>query len=277
MNKILVTTDLSNNSKSAIRFAIQLASQNKAELTFFHVYHIMRPTGWNEKVFLPYEETESAKTMQQLRDFITEVYTSLNMEVGHLDCVTQSSPSASDAIMNYATGNNFQYICISRKGDGQNAGLFGTHTSNLVNKSDVPVLAIPANYQMSPITHVVYASDLDHVEKEIETVASFTDTLDATVELLHLNSPATDLIPATKWEAINRQLDKHQFSLRLEKLNFEKTLLENIDQEIERNKPSILVMFSHQRKSFFEKLFLSSYSVEFSATAKIPLLIFKKN
>ncbi len=37
MKKILVTTDFSANSKAAIRFAIQLASQSDTALPFLHV------------------------------------------------------------------------------------------------------------------------------------------------------------------------------------------------------------------------------------------------
>ena len=48
MKKILVTTDFSENSKAGLYFAIQLASQNDAELTFFNTYHILVPTAWND-------------------------------------------------------------------------------------------------------------------------------------------------------------------------------------------------------------------------------------
>lgn len=44
MNKILITTDFSSNSKAGLRFAIQMASQHNYSLTFFHSYHLLRPT-----------------------------------------------------------------------------------------------------------------------------------------------------------------------------------------------------------------------------------------
>ena len=58
MKKILVTTDFSASSKSALYFAIQLASQTGYSLTFFHSYHVLVPTAWNEKVFNSFEKSE---------------------------------------------------------------------------------------------------------------------------------------------------------------------------------------------------------------------------
>ena len=54
MNKILVTTDFSVNSKAGLKFAIQLASQHNYDLTFLHVYYIMKPTSWSKKTFEDY-------------------------------------------------------------------------------------------------------------------------------------------------------------------------------------------------------------------------------
>ena len=66
MDKILVTTDFSSNSKAGLRFAIQLASQHKYELTFFHSYYIMKPTSWNDETSAAYEKSEAEKMLAQL-------------------------------------------------------------------------------------------------------------------------------------------------------------------------------------------------------------------
>lgn len=63
MEKILVTTDQSVNSKAAIRFAIKLASQRKAQLTILHVYHLLKPFKWTDHAFAAYT-TEFRKKRQ---------------------------------------------------------------------------------------------------------------------------------------------------------------------------------------------------------------------
>ncbi len=45
---LLVTTDFSTNSKSAIRFALQLATQMDCKLVYYHVLEFMTPLAWHE-------------------------------------------------------------------------------------------------------------------------------------------------------------------------------------------------------------------------------------
>ncbi|XHR97186.1 universal stress protein [Mucilaginibacter sp. UC70_90] len=74
MEKILVTTDQSANSKAAIRFAIKLASQRKAELTILHVYHLLKPFKWTYHAFAAYTNEFRKKTTDELSSFIAGIY-----------------------------------------------------------------------------------------------------------------------------------------------------------------------------------------------------------
>jgi nucleotide-binding universal stress UspA family protein len=73
MKKILVTTDFSGNSKTALRFAIQLASQCEVALTFLHVHHIMRMTSWNEATYAEYKKNEMTKAQRALEQFVKSI------------------------------------------------------------------------------------------------------------------------------------------------------------------------------------------------------------
>ena len=62
MKKILVTTDFSANSKKAIRFAMQLASQNNYKLVFYNVTTVMeKPSIWDIIYYGNYESAEIRK------------------------------------------------------------------------------------------------------------------------------------------------------------------------------------------------------------------------
>ena len=76
MEKIFVTSGFSNNSKAGMRFAIQLASQYKFELTFFHSYYIMKPTSWSDTTYATYEKGEANKIQKKLNQFVVSVYKS---------------------------------------------------------------------------------------------------------------------------------------------------------------------------------------------------------
>jgi len=56
MEKILVPTDFSDNSKPGLRFAIRLAARNKSQLVFINVHHIKRPLVLDSDKAVSFEE-----------------------------------------------------------------------------------------------------------------------------------------------------------------------------------------------------------------------------
>lgn len=276
MEKILVTTDFSTNSKAGMRFAIQLATQHKFELTFFHSYYVMKPTSWNDATFVTYEKKEAGKIQKKLNQFVASVYKSIEIASKNIKCVVSSSVFTDSNISEYAFANKFSFICISTRGAGKLKKIFGTNTSSLINNSTVPVLAVPNNYRTGKIASILYASDLVNLESELKKVIAFAKPLKAKVELLHFNSPL-DLISDSKIiETAVKKFSKHNVKLHLENVNPLNTLISNIESALQKSKPSMLIMFTRQNRSFFEKIFLSSNSSEYSFKAKVPLLVFNK-
>ena len=168
MQKILVTTDFSANSKAGLRFAIQLASQHECELTFFHCYYVMKPTSWSKAKNEAYEEEETIKIQDQLNQFVNSVYKSMNVVARNIKCVIKNSLQTKSSIREYALQNKFRYICMSTRGAGKIKKIFGTNTSNLINHSNVPVIAVPGSWHQNKIKSVLYASDLTQLTKELK-------------------------------------------------------------------------------------------------------------
>lgn len=277
MKKILVTTDFSANSKAAIRFAIQLTSQMDCELTFFHSYHISKPASGNEKTFTSYEKHETVRIKDELRKFVKTVF--INNKIAIPEKVhfeTRSSFITDSNIMKFAADNRFDFICISRRGEGKVKKLFGTNTSNLILRSKVPVIAVPNTYRYAKISSVLYASDLSDLEREMGKVVEFAEPLGAEVELLHLTYPSEANYNKNAIENTISKFPKTQIKYKLENINLLHNLVVNLQKLIRKQKPSVLVMFTDQNQGFFQKLFLSSTTAEYSFSASVPLLIFRK-
>jgi nucleotide-binding universal stress UspA family protein len=160
MEKILVTTDQSDNSKSAIRFAIKLAKQRKAELIILYVYHLLKPFKWTDDAFAQHTETFKEKTVTELSSFIAQIYDSIDEPEIHHQLVLVSNVDVVDGIMEYAVKHKCSYICISTRGAGTFAKIFGTHTGKLITSSAIPVLCIPSSYHLKELKHILYASDM---------------------------------------------------------------------------------------------------------------------
>tara|TARA_R110002124_G_scaffold116833_2_gene273534 strand:+ start:475 stop:741 length:267 start_codon:yes stop_codon:yes gene_type:complete len=60
--------------------------------------------------------------------------------------------------------------------------------ANLINNSEIPVIAVPYSYKSSKITNMLYASDLTNLSKKLEIVAAFAKPIQAEVQLLHFSS-----------------------------------------------------------------------------------------
>src|SRR5580765_1691439 len=102
MYKILAPTDFSNNSNGGMRFAMQWASQQKAEIVFIHVYHPVSYPVWTEKEF----EYNTARTMAKLKiklnKFVERLYLTTKLKPGkHRSLVIRGLLSADIDIMDY--------------------------------------------------------------------------------------------------------------------------------------------------------------------------------
>lgn len=276
MDKILVTTDFSSNSKAGLRFAIQLASQHKFELTFFHSYYIANLTSMSDAIFANYEKIEADKIQKKLNQFVASLYKDVDVVSKNIKCIINSAVFVDSNVREYAHKNKYSFICISTRGSGKLKKIFGTNTSSLISHSVVPVIAVPHNYRRSDIKSVIYASDLANLEKELKKVIEFAKPLKVKVEILHFNYPTEITTNKNTINDLVKKKSKHNIKLHIENINLTKSLISNIEAVIKQSKPSMLIMFTQQNRSFFDKIFFSSNSANYSFNAKIPLLVFNK-
>lgn len=276
MTKILVTTDFSINSKAAIYFAIQLAKQMPVSITFFHSYHILRPSSFSEAKFKAYEEEEKEKITVRLKDFVKEVVKDSGIVENKFIYVTKQSIVPDGNILNYARLGAFDYICMGTRGIGRVEKVFGTNTSHVISKSDIPVIAVPQDYESKRIRHFLYASDLVSFESEIKKVIQLARPLQVKLEVLNFSFPSEIDQNNLRARHFQKRSD-YPLVFNMQKNNFQKTLVENIASATDSSKPSLLVMFTNQNRPFLEKFLFSSNSEDVAFTTKVPLLVFKKD
>ncbi len=276
MEKILVTTDFSENSKAAIRFALQLSDQAEFGLVFIHVTELLKPVKWTEEYFSSYEQKELADLEKQLKTLVMEVSGQTGSTIIHPEYVVRNSSSVPASLVHYAQQHSISYICIARKGGGHGLKLFGSIVSTLMEKSNVPVIAVPEHYQPTALQTVCYASDLETVEQELLDVLKFSKPLNASLELVHFIGPASEVTNNSQLIRIETLLTENQVSTHFEPMDIEVPLADKLANLIRSLQPSIMVMFTRQNRNFFERLFSSSISAEVAIDVKIPLLVIRK-
>ncbi|KAF0240342.1 MAG: UspA domain-containing protein [Chitinophagaceae bacterium] len=277
MKKIIVPTDFSVNSKSGVQFAIHWATQQKLELVFIHVLYVLRATRWSESYFEKYAAQEEAFCKIKFEKFISGIYRNMNVKPGRHSIIIVQGISPDVTIQDYCMRNSdIDYICISTRGAGKFKKIFGTNTGNLITKSPVPVLAVPKTYRISAIKNLLYATDFRNYSEELKKVVDFASPFKATVEVLHFTWPNEIVFDEKTIEAAFKKKYKYGLKIRFEKNDAVQSLIENLQNQIKIIKPSVVIMFTNQQRTLFQKIFLYSKAEELSFEAKVPLLVFNK-
>lgn len=276
MKKIVVATDFSENSKKGILFAIQLAKQTDCELIFYNVLQIYQPTIWDTTYYNVYEAAEIKQSQAFLDNFINGIFLDINDANQNYSCICEIGLNAGNEIIAFANKHKADFICVGNLGNGKLIQMLGTVASELIAFSTIPVIIIPENYSVKPITNIFFASDFMNFESEFHQIELFSTAVNANLNIYHFDYQAILDGDKNKFEKINtrHQSDKVQFHLR--NLNSGKPLLEQIENEIDSNNPSLIVVFTKQNRNWFDRLFLSSLSKELVFDTKIPMLVFKK-
>lgn len=277
MTKLLVPTDFSSGSKAGIRFAIQWANQQKLELVFVHVLYISRLTHWSDAYFENYAENRKRDCQIKFESFINDIYQQVNANPGKHSLLIIEGISADISILDYCRNNSsIDFICISTRGAGKFEKIFGTHTGNLITHSEVPVLAVPYNYTTGIIKTILYASDLRDIEAEMKRVIAFAQPLNANIEVVHFTRPGEVSFDAKIIEAELKKQVSYDFKLHFAKYDGIHSLTENLQKQILDHNPSLVIMFTDQQRTSFQKIFLPSKSELLSFRLKVPLLVLSK-
>lgn len=277
MEKILVTTDFSTHSKAGLRFAIQLASQKEVELIFFHCFQASIPTTIHRERIENAIQEQAQVQLQNLEKFISTLYKSMKVMAGAHKCVVVEGLDPEHTILHYVHHHAINYICMSTRGAGNLLKIVGTHTSNVILKSSVPVLVVPHTYRTQPIQSIMYASDLEDIHAEMPTVAAFAQSLRASVDLVNFYYPET--IPldqetlATMWKLKYSSINR----VFLQPFQLDEGFADQLKGLIKKAKPSIVVFFTQTNRTWFDKLFRVGRSEGFSFVTKKPMLVYRKD
>lgn len=279
MKKIIVAVDFSANSRKAIRFAIQFASQTNSEIVFFHVVNLMLSTAdgaWDTIYYTQFQNDELKRSEKSLDKLIKKVYNkNLPQRVGY-KCVCQMGNDVSSEIISYAKDQNADYICTGATGVGFLGKLFGTVATHLMVNSPVPVFVIPKNYRHKALADICYSSDMVSPEPEMKIVLKLATELHAMIGVVHFDYEIGLTENMGRLTQFAQKFKNNNVRFRFKKLNALYPLNGHLRRFVVQAKPSLLVLFTKQNRNWFDRLLISSNSADMSFGAKVPLLVFRK-
>ena len=274
-NKILVTTDLSSNSKAGVRFAIQLAFQNKSSLCFYYCLELLKPTRWSKQKYQSYASQELETARRKLEQFVTRMLPPSKQPRAEYIVETKSKPSS--AILKCATRIKAGAICMSTRGAGPLKKIVGTNASSILSSSPLPVFIVPSPYREAPISNIFFSSDLKSLGAELRKVKTFADSVNAKTLVFHYDPMLDVKDRKSKLLSIASRFKSKDVRFIFQKLNLDKPLVNHLFKDFRKFKASLAVLFTNQKRGWFDRLFSPSKTADISFNTKIPLLVYPKN
>ncbi len=276
MNKILVTTDFSTASKAGIRFALQLAKQTNGRLIVFHAMELPKPTRWSDNKYNAYAEAELTKAHIRLMRLIDSIGRQSGFATKSVQGVVAEGSQIDRSVIGYAKQIKANFICMSTRGAGGLKKLVGTNASSILTTSPVPVIVVPKTYRISPISNVLYSSDMDKLHEELKKVVGFSKPLRAKISVYHYDFLLPLKETRMKLEKMAAKHNSRSVKFHFQKLHIEHSLAHHLQKDIRKSRPSLVVLFTKQNRSWYDRLFLGSKAAEISFDTKTPLLVFRK-
>ena len=274
MPTIIVPTDFSNNATAALRYAISLSKQMQADLVVFHCSHIsayaLAASVTEEQMRKLLRDDEMHK-LEKLEEQVAKAYkfAEIDKVPSNIKYIVELNPFLVERTIEIAKENNAGLIIMGTHGaTGINKFFFGSNTSIMISKSDVPVLAIPETF----------ASDLENLSFELNQVIPFAETTRSKITVLYLDYgiDADERKLSRGTEVINHMTYK-KIKLEKQKATIETSMVGQVRKYISSNNPDCLVMFTRERGLWDRLFFKGSKTEDMSMALSIPLLSFKKN
>jgi nucleotide-binding universal stress UspA family protein len=133
-------------------------------------------------------------------------------------------------------------------------------------------MVVPEQASFSGFKNVVYASNLDHIDKELKAILPYLEVFGSHLHILHIRKKGTDI------EKVKETIAKAWKRIGYKKITVSITDGEEVDKSIDtyvhKVKADLLAMFTHE-KSFYEKLFNRSITKRVAFQSSVPLLAFR--
>jgi nucleotide-binding universal stress UspA family protein len=276
MKKILFCTDLSPQSESAMKFAVEIAKSTHAEIIVLHSWSIPVPLGDPVAMPVPVDYVKMEAEEKNLVENICQLIRNEKYADSlHISCCPVSEMnSASSGAVEEANISDADLIVMGARHVPQLLQWLGTTASDVVHRTVKPVLIVPENTSFTGIERVVYATDLSNEPERLFDVISFAKIFHSYLYILHVKKP--------EW----KDLEKEELSLFEERVRPDTDYREMefitlsgkhysavISGFIRKTEADLLILFRNQY-TFFEKLFHHSVSDEIIFKSEFPVLVF---
>lgn len=279
MKHLLVPTDFSIASENAGYFAADLASRTNALLMLHHVYIPLESPFVGSEAELQILNTEAEagilKKLQAQKKALQEQFP---------DCRISTSIGESPLIehlIHFAKQNKIDLVIMGTQGaSGLRKTLIGSVSSRMIERCPIPMLFVPEKYVWKKPAHFLFASNYEASDEQaIASMIPLLDVYEASCKLVHLYESS---LGARQKETERLHACMKNLELKFPNHSFTSELIEgesivSMMEDLDEISPYDILVMVHRRKSFLQKLFISSLTKNMSYMITHPLFVLSDN
>ncbi len=269
---ILIPTDFSENSDTAVRYAVGLACEIHAKLIFLHAYRLLQTVPSMDKTPLMIKEEWSHSTNEKFdrleREFLNEyeLEYEFHSEVGF----------AADAITSTGELLNVDLVVMGSSGEGKWGGLFGSTTLDTINKLDCPVIVVPSSSEYTPPNKVTFAYDLKEVKKfsRFKILFEMLEYFNSEIEVLNISKEDGEL--STENIAEDSLIEKYIKNIKHHySIIWGDSITDGIIKHINEVPTDLLVVLKRDH-NLLQKVFITSITKKIVLRSNLPIMVLRE-
>ena len=277
MQKILVPTDFSSPAMKAATYAAEIAQKTEATIFLLHVIEPIAEGLRQHDVLHERLHDENANAglseLDTMQKSIAEIYPHVKIET------ELAKGTIINSILAFADEQQMDLIVMGTTGaTGLKEFFMGSVAAGTISRTKIPVLTVPAGYEMEPPDGILFATNKFEENIEIlNPIVTLAKFFSATVHVAVFVD--TDDAEAADYVYNTRHLNQYMNFLKktFPDTNFKGELLEGSDFEITVDKYDInheldIIAMITYPKSFWEKMMRKSMTKKMAFHSTIPLL-----
>ena len=279
MKAILLPTDFSKNSINAIDYVMNLFENENCE---FFILNIQTASSFITDDLMTMSSSAtiyntiidaSKKSINNLINTIEKKYKNEK----HSFHSTVDYDNFIDAINQISEEKNIDLIVMGTKGaTGASKVIFGSNTVRVMQRCNVPVLAIPNECTFTKMDSIAFTSNYStlYKPKELQLLLEIAALYNSKIDVLHL----TDKNSLSQDQKNNKTfLDSHFGSITHEFIDLERDdIFKTVQEYITTNNIKMLAMMS-RKHSFLERLFARHLVETFAFKIHVPFLVMENS
>lgn len=273
IKKILIATDYSELSDTALKTAIAIGKRHNASITVYHVIDEMLFSQANSEFNSPNFTINLLISEEELK--LSETRHKIMLEMGAYCSVDFEIGKPVSAICEYAKKNNYDLIVMGFRGFSRLKSLFFSSTVySVMKQAHCPVLAIPSTWESHEFKNILFP-----IRKNVGLFLKYSfvsPIVEANNASLHLLSIFDYMISKKGMQKYLQKINQLKKKLDYDKRLFCSSvkITNNVSEQVKftlscSNSDLIVVGIDY---SSFSNLFFGTYAKQLLSIAKKPIL-----